>query len=166
MSGERYDIKLSPRDRRIKAAFRDLVSACGGQEEAGGIAERGQQRISLYGHPNSDVFAPLDVVARLEAAARGAPGHPHVTRVLARDAGCELVLLPDAAQPGVAWSQHIAALAKEGGELMSAVCAALADDNDVSSAEARRALRDADELVAVAVSLRAALKIRAEEDGR
>jgi hypothetical protein len=157
-------VTLSARALRLKAAMRDLVAACGGQEGAAASCGRGQQRISTYGQRNSDVFAPIDVIAALEAVARAEPGYPHVTRALAAEAGFALIALPDPYRPATKWSRFVAELAREAGETISGIAGDLADDNDVSPAEARGRLKDADELIEIAVQLRAALAQRAEDD--
>jgi hypothetical protein len=164
MSHER-DLVLTPRQQAAKAAFRDLVDAFGGQVAAAAETGRSQSRICAYGHRNMADFAPVDVVECLESRTDGTAGHPHVTRWLARQQGYGLVRLPDPGANATSWGLLASRLAKEGGDLTSGICADLADDNDVSPAEARARLRDAAELVRVAVELEHALKLRAADDG-
>jgi hypothetical protein len=146
-----------------KQAFADLVDAIGGQVAAEAYSGKAQSRISAYGGRNTPWFPPVDVVVKLEGITHGQPGHPHVTRWLAREAGFGLVCLP---MPGAAptqWSGFIARLGKDAGELISGICTDLTDDNDVIPAEARQRLGDAADLVRIAVELEAALKARAGE---
>lgn len=77
----------------LKAAFRRLVELVGGSAEAGRISRVSQQAVERYGSANEDHegrFAPLDVIADLEAAC----GQPIVTRRLAEMLGTVLVALP------------------------------------------------------------------------
>jgi hypothetical protein len=154
-----------PHLQGAKAAFRELVAAFGGQVPASVETGKCQSRISAYGHRNTTDFPPLDVVDALEERTHGLPGHPHVTRWLARRRGCELVRLPDPAMPETVWSSMVSRLAKEAGELMSGVCHDLGSENDISPAEARGRLVDAADLVRVAVEIEAALKQRAALEG-
>ena len=70
-----------------KAATDDLIRAYGGQVAAEQLTGKGQSRLSAYGGRNTDAFAPVDVVAKLERSTHGCAGHPHVTRWLCRNAG-------------------------------------------------------------------------------
>lgn len=77
----------------LKAAFRRLVQTVGGSAEAGRITRVGQQAVDRYGSVNDDHrerFAPLDVIADLEAEC----GDAVVTRVLAEMSGHVMVALP------------------------------------------------------------------------
>ncbi len=161
MSAER-SVQHPPQLQAGKQAFSALVAAVGGQLPAEKYSGRAQSRISAYGGPNTDSFAPIDVVVKLEGVTHGTPGHPHVTRWLAREAGYALVQLPAPDAPSTVWSQHGATLLKEVGDIASGLGAALAGDNDLDKREAKRLLADADEMVDAAVAFRAALKARAE----
>jgi hypothetical protein len=155
---------VAPHLQALKLAFSDSVGAFGKQEAAAAEVGRSQGRLCDYGRPNVDVFPPLDVIDALEARTEGTPGWPHVTRALCRRRGGAFVALPAArGRLGTRWSRFVADLGKEAGELISGICRDLDDDNDVSPAEARRRLKDAADLVRVAVELEAALKARAEE---
>lgn len=159
----RNDVILSPADQRLKAAFRGLVEAAGGQSAAAVAADKGQQAISGYGRPNCEAFPPVDVVRRLEAVTHGQAGHPHVTRILAAEAGYTLLRIPHGDQPVTIWSKHCAEIAKEAGDVVAGLCTDLADDNDVSPREARKRVHDVDEAIAALAKLRGALVARAEE---
>lgn len=164
MSTDR-DIVHPPQLQQLKAATRALIRAFGGQEAAEAATGKSQSQLSNYGAPNAPGFAPVDVVLALEAATHGAPGHPHVGRFLAREAGFALVALPPAGPAGVAWNAHVACLVKEIGELLAGLGEALASGNDVRAREARALLGDAGDVVRVAVEIEAALKARAGEVG-
>lgn len=90
---------LRPDKQALKRATSMLVRAAGGQEAAVGFTRLSRhQALSDYGNPSADMatrFAPIDVVADLEALTHDTPDHPAVTRQLARLAGYDLVRLPE-----------------------------------------------------------------------
>lgn len=132
----------------IRAAFRRLTAACGGQEAAAAITRADHQRISRYGRVGETMFAPIDVVADLERDA----GQPLVTRELADLAGYLLVAKPAAgAQP--VGMRDLAQLAKETGDAVADLADALADV-DITAAEASR----------VRVQVREAMEVMARID--
>lgn len=159
----RTDVQLSPLLQRAKAAYRASVSACGGQDGSAATTGKAQQRISLYGHPNSDAFPPLDVIIAQEAVSHGTPGHPHVTRFMAREAGFALFKLPDPKAGPVRWGQLCARLTKEHSDVVTHLCGAL-DDGTISKAEAKAGLKELDEDLEVRMQLRAALLAILEDE--
>lgn len=163
MSADR-SVLLTPRLQAGKVAFRELVDAFGGQVAAAVETGKSQPRISAYGLRNTDDFAPVDVVLRLEQSTHGSHNHPQVTRWLARQTGFALVALPDpdAASTGK-WGLLASRLARQSGELVGGICADLADDNDVSPPEAKARIDAASENVRIAVELEHALRVRALE---
>ena len=127
MATER-DLVHPPALQAGKAATRALIRAVGGQEEAAPLTGRSQPRLSAYCGPNTDAFMPIDAVVALEAVTHGQPGHPQVTRWLAREAGYALLRLPRFAAPGSGDLHHATSrVAKEAGEVVAATCDALAD---------------------------------------
>ncbi len=74
----------------LKLATRMAVEAAGGQSFVAQEVGRAQSRVSDYCSPNTDDFMPLDVAAHVEDLGEGAPGHPHITRALARRQGVAL----------------------------------------------------------------------------
>lgn len=158
-----HEVQHPPRLQAGKDAFRQLLDAVGGGLPGEKYTGKSQPRLSAYGLPNTDAFAPIDVVLKLEAVTHGSAGHPQVTRWLAREAGFALVRLPAPDAPATVWSQHGAQLLKEVGDIASALGSALAADNDLSPREAKRMMPEADDLVDAAVAFRAALKARTEE---
>ena len=74
----------------LKAAFRRLTKAVGGQESAASVTRVDYQRIGRYARPTEPSFAPIDVVADLEADL----GNPMITRVLADMQGYILIAKP------------------------------------------------------------------------
>lgn len=71
----------------LKAEFRDLVEAAGGVTRAARITRVNAPRLSNYCSAQDPSFAPIDVIADLEAEV----GEPVVTRILADLAGYVLV---------------------------------------------------------------------------
>jgi hypothetical protein len=121
-----------------KAATKALIRAAGGQEEAAPLTGRSQPRLSSYCGPNTDAFIPVDAVAALEAVTHGHPGHPHVTRWLAREAG--YALLPLSRFRSAATGElhrAVGRVAKEANDVVATTCEALADGK-LDKAESRR----------------------------
>lgn len=162
MSGER-DLVLPPRLQAGKAVFRDLVDAFGGQEAAAAETGKSQSRICAYAHPNTADFPPLDVIDVLEARTVGSPGHPHVTAWLARQRGCALVTLPDPSAPPLSWAALVSETVKASGNVAAGVLGDLDAAGELTPGDAWRRLKDAGELVRVAVEVEAVLKARAAE---
>lgn len=124
---------------RLKAATRDLVTRVGGQEAAARVSRlKSHVTVGRYGRVQDVEFAPIDVVADLEAEIGEAP----VTRALAALAGLIVIPRPAADGDGT-WTRHLGAIAREAGEIIQRVGEALADDGEVSAAEIRAlGLRD------------------------
>lgn len=142
-----------------KAAFRALIAAYGGQDAAAIETGRSQSRLCAYGLPNTPDFAPLDIVVALEASTHGLPGHPPVTRWMARQAGYILVPRPTSGTEGV-WGTSLKQLSKEFGEVAERVCHALADPEspgEVTAVDIRRLgiVAELDDLIERASAMRA-----------
>lgn len=132
--------QLPARDyQALKEAFRQLVAAAGGVNRA--VAEKATRadasRLSRYGSQHESLFAPLDVIADLEAAA----GEPAVTRILADFAG--FVLVPkEKAQGGAAQlTRRLGEVATTTAEVIGDLGAAVAD-GAVTDAERDRIDRE------------------------
>ena len=106
--------------RGIKAATRMLVRDAGGLELAAKVTRVERAALSRYENPAAEQFLPVDVLLDLEAA----NGEAHVTRYLARAQGHVLIELPKLDGTGE-WGEHLGAIAKECGEAISVVGAAL-----------------------------------------
>ncbi|MCA3254800.1 phage regulatory CII family protein [Bradyrhizobium sp.] len=141
----------------LKRETRALVKAVGGGD-AGSMACRVRQQVlSDYGNiTQSARFVPADVVLDLESVSVGRTGHPHVTRMLARAAGYELVPLPGARPETKSWHEHIAACAKEAGEVTSRLALAVA--GGVNADEAGDLVREVEEAIQSLVDLKFALR--------
>lgn len=110
----------------LKTATRVLTKAIGNQCDAAQATRVGQQAISTYASTSddhSDVFAPVDVIADLEAEC----GQPIVTRKLAELSQHELVPLPELLRDGKGLEQISGAAVKEAGEFLSVLGSALSD---------------------------------------
>jgi hypothetical protein len=144
----------------LKAATRQLVSAAGGGNEAAKATRVGQQVLSGYGSlapEHRDRFAPLDVVADLEAEC----GQPIVTRKLAALNNCLLVQLPTGPGHG-AVTERSGRSAHEFGEVMAGVFGALANDGRITPDEAGPILNDIRELMLELAGLAEAVKAATE----
>ncbi len=155
----------APAYQALKAAFRRLTKAAGGQESAASVTRVDHQRIGRYGRAQEPMFAPVDVVADLEADV----GEPHVTRMLADLQGCLLIPKPPL-QGDPEWIAHLGALGKEAGEALSCLSEALESDgkitaDEVRDMELRREVREAMEVLARVDQALAAVE-RAGEEGQ
>lgn len=154
---------IAPHLQAGKLAFDALVTAFGGQDAASAETGKSQPRICDYGRPNVAAFPPLDVIDTLEARTHGTDGWPHVTSWLCRRRGGIFLALPRATGTGARWGRLAAELTKDAAVLVNGICLDLDHDRDVTKAEATKRLKEAGELVRVAVELEAALKARSEE---
>lgn len=157
-----YGVVNTPADQRLKAAFGKLLAAAGGPDQAAISTECRPNYLRDMANPNSNVFPPLRAVRDLESVTHGAPGHPHVTRLLALEAGYGLFRLPGSQGEGTVWAEHAAEIAKEANEVVSGLCTDLAD-GELSPREAKRRLVDVDEAIDALVRLRGALTEKAAE---
>jgi hypothetical protein len=130
-------IVYPPELQQLKAATKALIRAFGGQEAAEAATGRSQSQLSNYGGPNAPGFAPIDVVLALEAATHGAPGHPHVTRFLAANAGYLLVAKPEALPANADWCAALGDAVAEFSDVHERVLRAL--PGGVTAAELRKA---------------------------
>ncbi len=158
------DVQLTPVQQDLKVASRALVRSYGGQVAAEELLGRAQSRYSDCGSTNTPTFLTIDEAAELEDRTSGSPGHPHVTRVMARRQGCELVPLPGALPVGGDLVPFLATLMKEFGDASSTACAVAADGR-ITRAEARKAEREFDDLIVAAVTIRAAYRAIPMGDG-
>ena len=151
---------LSSDKQALKRAICALIAEVGGQEAAAEYSRVSRPRIAQYGNPNEEsYFVPVDVVADLEAVTHGRPGHPHVTRALARRQGYDLVPLPEAAPDEIDPHHHLSALARETGDVMAKLALALADGR-LTAHEVRvlKLISEVEEALQAIVDLRAGLK--------
>ncbi len=120
-----------PRELALKAAFRRLIDAAGGVATAAASVRVSHVMLSNYGHPNTDSFAPIDVVLVLEDMT----GRPLVTETMRRLA--EVGQDDPAPMPGVAAMMGAqASLAARFGAALAEIGGALAD-GAISASELR-----------------------------
>lgn len=156
-----HEAILEPRWQSLKQATNALIRAAGGQEAAAAETGKSQAQVNRYQNVNTEDFATVQVVAKLEAVTQGMPGAPHVTRWLARELGFALVPLPVVSDATV-WGRRTGMLMQEAGDIINGIGRAIEGDNDVDPDEAKALIADADELVAIACEIANALKRRAE----
>lgn len=150
-------VTLSADDQELKAAFRQLVRAFGGMDATAVATGYAQSTVSDWASAQKAAFAPLHVVAQLEACTFGHPGHPHVTRLMARRAGFLLVDQAQAERTDVSPLAGIAALAAELGDVSRVIGVGM-DDGAMDMAERVDALRELRDLEDKAAALRVALQ--------
>ncbi|WP_374294126.1 hypothetical protein [Sphingomonas sp.] len=146
--------------RILKAAFADLLHSLGYLKVAAGECRVGVSTLHRYASLNTedaDKHAPIDVVAQLERVA----GEPLVTRKLCELAGGVFVPLPTAPATREDLLFLLSRKARESSELTAAAiecCTAVDDAPEKRRAAARRAIKELDDVVAVAMTMRAALE--------
>lgn len=138
-------------DRALKTLFRCLVEEAGGLDAAATCVRVGRSRLAEYYALGGDAFAPVDVVARLEAIV----GRPLVTAELARRAGCALEAMAAAAAGRI--DVMLARVGAELGQVNAAYASALADGRVCPEDRARLA-REANEARAALDALLGALQ--------
>lgn len=149
-------VALSPREQELKAACAALMDGFGGAIAAGAHFGRGHQRFCEMVNPTHPAWMTIAQVAELESCTVGLPGHPHVTRLLARRAGFVLVERAVAVGAGCAMT-GLAAVQAELGDVARVVIDA-AQDGEMNRAERKAALDQLAEVEACAASLRVLLE--------
>ncbi|MEO5605580.1 MAG: hypothetical protein ABIR02_08210 [Novosphingobium sp.] len=161
MSTDR-EVRLSPEDQALKLATSEAVRAAGGQEFVGREVGRRQSRISDYCSNSTAEFMPLNIARHVEALGKGAPGHPHITRALARAVSATIVGEAAASFPGLDdLGDWMALVARENADLASALAGedlALGVEALSPAARARISI-EARELIARAEALVRALGV-------
>lgn len=166
MTSPVHTITLAPDMLRLKNASKALIRQCGGGEGAAAtIGDTRQQRMSDCGNRNTATFLRIDEVARLEDETDGQIGHPAVTRALAKRQGYELVREPDAPPADADMLKLLGQQADMNGRLAKHIIDALADQiwTKAEAADVEAAL---DEVIALAVAMRAEVRIIKAEGGR
>lgn len=118
----------------LKAAFRRLVVLAGGGNEAAAQTRVGQQALDRYGSVNpehEERFAPVDVIADLEAAC----GEPLITRKLAELAGYVLSPLPTNGRGSVPLTRVTAEAMHKVSKIFADLGAALENDGFINFKE-------------------------------
>ena len=113
--------------QRVKAATKALIRAAGGLEACQETTGKSTSALSRYQSVNDEAFAPIDVVAALEAITHGHAGHPPVTRLLADLAGYALFRKPQVEARGHDLLELLAGQSRAAGDIASGICTALAD---------------------------------------
>lgn len=164
MSDDRY-ITLPVEDQEIKTACGKLVTAYGGQEAAGERIGRPQQHVSACCHKRRDKWFRIDEIATLESETQGHPGHPHVTALLARRGGFELVPTPIIAATGRDLLILFAKQSRKTSDMAETIIAAH-DDDRITYDEAVAIEAEADRVIANALAIRAEARMIQREGGR
>jgi hypothetical protein len=153
------DLSLSHDEIDLKIATDDAVDAAGGQARLEPVLEAKQSHISNLCSRTTRAFARIDQVAKIEDRGIGRPGHPHITRALARRQGFVLVPAGDAGDEA-SLPMHLGCIASEAGDVIKLLAARVADSKPMSPREIEDALRETDELADAVAGLRASLTAR------
>ncbi|WP_374406558.1 hypothetical protein [Pelagerythrobacter sp.] len=130
-------MSLPPDEQRQARVVRELIHAAGGVEACERDREKSKSLFSAYQSPNDPRSMPLDDIEFLESVTHGKLGHPHVTRYLARQAGCVLLPRPEVPRDRSDIITLLARQARERGECDPELLTALADGN-IDEDEAER----------------------------
>jgi|TARA_A100001391_G_scaffold44812_4_gene26324 hypothetical protein len=136
----------------LKAAFRALVQLVGGTRAAERITRVSHQQIDRYGSTHTDfvdVFAPMDVVADLEAEC----GQQVVTRKLAEMADHVLIPLPAVTGSSARIDVITARTVQSFGQMLTELGEARAD-GQIDAEEARKLDPQFSELITKLVKMR------------
>lgn len=156
-------VVLSPDMQELKRACFEVVHGFGGQSAAEARFGMDQRRISERCNPRTDLWLPLPWLAEMEALSVGQPGHPHLTRLLARRSGYVLVERGSARDGDGDLMGALAAITIELGDVSRALVAAR-DDGTICAADARAILTEFLSLEEQMGAMRGALEALA--DGR
>lgn len=148
------DTALTGDEQELKAASRQLVKNFGGQDCAAARFNTQQQRISELVNSRTDAFFRIDQVATMEAETVGYPGHPNVTRALARQSGFELVPTPAIAATGRDLLRLFAKQSRGNSDLAQTILSAH-DDDHIDYGEAVQIEAAADQVLATILAIRA-----------
>jgi hypothetical protein len=142
--------------RALKTLFRVLVvDKVGGCDAAAACTRPGRSQIASYYDMSSEAFAPVDVVADLEAAAQ----EPLITAELARRAGYALV--PVDAHGNGELPASMAAFGREVAEVFATFAEGMADGT-LSRDEAENLQRQLLDVIRVGKSAVAVIRRRLE----
>lgn len=136
---------------QLKGATRLLIRDVGTVEAAAAICQVGHSIVGRYQHVDAPEFITIDKVAVLESQ-DGV--YPHVTQALAAAAGHILVARPKVPADGIA-AAHLAAVAKEAGDVLSRFGTSLAGDGAIDAGEARKLIAEVDQALGALTALRA-----------
>ena len=156
---------LPAQEQRQAERARQLIEDAGGLDASAEETGLSTSQLQRYYSKSDRDSMPARVIEQLEAVTHGKPGHPAMTRHLARRQGFVLVPLPRTVPGEGEWNRHIANLSSEAGNLISGIAEDLADDLDVDAQEAAQRLPGARRLVEIAAEIEAALARRAGSDG-
>lgn len=147
--------------RRFKELFVELVESSGRLKGAEAFCRVKKSQLQRYCSDNEadvDVVPPVDVVCDLERIS----GDPIITRYMANMAGGTFVALPKSIANGADILTILGSQTRELGDLATSLGLGLSDGR-FCGADARKALKEARDVVAVASQMIAELELIANE---
>lgn len=152
---------MCPRDQALKRATRALVDAAGGCENAAPLCRVGKSQLAAAGCINEpDRWLPVDVVRDLMAVTRGHAGAAQLLAHLAAEAGFALVPIAGkrGAAAGIEPLAAIQDLSRETAELVGVLA-----QHAAGGADARRIIKESDDVMAKVAGIRAAAQQMEQE---
>ena len=153
---ERSEAILPVNEQAQARAAERLIAAVGGVAPASEYCGKSDGQLSKYSRFNYAESMPIAVVEELEAVTHGKQDHPHVTRYLASKAGYTLFKKPEIKATGADMLRLVADQSKEGGDIASAICHALADGK-IEADEIPAIRKEVADLIRLAVTMDAEL---------
>ncbi len=149
---------------RLSLATGAAVDSCGGVEGAGRASGRSKSTAGRWSTTNEPDQPPLDAALAMDRVVMLQGRAPPILTAMARELGHVAIRLPDAPEGASAWHQGIGQVSAQVGEAVQSICAALADDGDVSGREVRRLniVGEIDDAIAEMVKLREMAKAKAD----
>lgn len=153
---ERSETILTVNEQAQSRAAERLLEAVGGLAPASSYCRKSEAQLSKYSRTNYAESMPIAAVEDLEAVTHGKQGHPHVTRYLADKAGFTLFKKPQIEATGADMLRLVADQSKEGGDIASVICHALADGK-IQAHEIPAIRKEVADLIRLAVTMDAEL---------
>ncbi len=143
------------RNPRLKGATRLVIHEIGGLEACAVLTGLSVSQLGRCQNVNEPDFISITNALLLEAQTGV---RPHITQAMAALGGHILVPLPPVNATATPWGARLASMVKEVGEALSGFGGSLADDGQVTAAEAARLLPEVDQALSELMALRAELE--------
>lgn len=145
---------MSPVLARMKQAVRAAIARCGGVDGAGATASRSRTTAGEWNALQHPAFPPLDCAFALDEAVLAMGDVPPILAKYAAELGHVLVRLPDAGDASDEMTMMMVLLAKELGDVATAISEAMRDGVR-SPKELHTIIAQLDEMLGAGAKMRA-----------